>query len=338
MNLIPNSNGLQRVNMKEKISTLQWIKRISSAIAIVLLIGFVFQLISNFIGNEKVSARLNYAKVDGKKMEYRVKGSGDYTIVFDGAIGANLYEWENIAKKVEKELDVRTFVYNRNGYGFSASNVTKSPKEKAEELKILLRKAGVSGPLILVGEEYGSLVMTNFANMYPESVKGMVLIQPFDESIVKTEEFKKKVRWKYYKSNLERVGASFGLTSLLEKLNLTITVDGFEEALPRGADEEFSVHKTKKEYRQAISSELESLYKYEDNSQINGLMKDKPLYIISKNQDENLKRLGTEEYTNLYNIDSDSKIISITNSDSVFNGISYVIKEAKRIDRQAKSN
>ncbi|MGG7176977.1 alpha/beta fold hydrolase [Clostridium paraputrificum] len=336
MNLIPESNGLKRINMKEKIHPVQWVKRFAIVIVGIFAIGFIFQLVSNFVGKEKVQSRLNYAKIDGKKQEYRTRGAGDFTIVFDGAIGANLYEWESIAKEVEKELDVKTFVYNRNGYGFSDIGEIKTPKEKAEELKILLRKAGVTGSVILVGEEYGSLVMTNFANLYPESVKGMVLVQPFNEENIKSEAFRKEIKWKYYRSKIEKVGASFGLTTLLEKFGLAIKVNDFEENLPKGADEEFAVHKTKKNYRQAISNELENIYNYEDNSQIDGLMKNKPLYIISNRDDEELSKLGTAELTSVYKTDSDSKIISITDSESVITGINYVVKEAKRIERRTE--
>lgn len=334
MNLIPESNGLKRINMKEKIHPVQWLKRLVIVVVAIFAIGFIFQLISNFVGRESIESRLNYAKIDGKKQEYRTRGEGDLTIVFDGAIGANLYEWETITKEVEKELDVKTFVYNRNGYGFSDIGSIKTPKESAEELKILLRKAGVTGSVILVGEEYGSLVMTNFANMYPESVKGMVLVQPFNEENLKTEEFKKEVRWKYYRSKFEKIGSSFGLTTLLEKLGVTIKVDEFEENLPKGADEEFAVHKTKKNYRQAISNELHNIYEYEDKSQVDGLMANKPLYIISNNDNEKLSKLGTNELTSIYKTESDSKILSITDSESVVTGITYVVKEAKKIERR----
>ena len=27
-------------------------------------------------------------------MEYKFKAGGDYTVVFDGAIGTNMYEWD----------------------------------------------------------------------------------------------------------------------------------------------------------------------------------------------------------------------------------------------------
>ena len=259
MNLIPESNGLHKVNMRENLSPVQMVKRISIILAIVLGCGFIFQSLSNFIGNEKVKQRLNYVKIDDNKMEYKASGSGQYTVVFDGALGTNLYAWNSVAKKVEKELDVRTLVYNRYGYGFNTIREHKDITAQTEQLKTLLSKLGLTGNLILVGEEYGSLVMTNFAKEYPDMVAGMVLIRPLSEDNIKSNEFKKKLRFKYYKSKIEAVGASFGLTTLMDKLGLAYSIEGFEQNLPKGADEEFSVHKNKKDYRKAVSNEMENL-------------------------------------------------------------------------------
>ena len=199
MNLIPESNGFKKVNMKKKISHVGWLKRISMLIAGIFIFGLIFQVITYFIGNGKLSSSLDYTKVNGNKMEYKYKGSGDYTIVFDGAIGTTLYQWDEISDRINKELNAKTFVYNRKGYGFSDIATDRTPKEQAMDLKILLRKAGVSGKLILVGEEYGSLIMTNFAKEYPDSVSAMILINPYSEEEVKTEEYKKKIKKLYNK-------------------------------------------------------------------------------------------------------------------------------------------
>lgn len=334
MNLIPHSNGLKKLKMKKEKTKHKKIENIIIVVLGILLIGFLFQTVSNFIGNQKIESRLNYAKIDNTKMEYKVSGAGDYTIIFDGALGANLYEWSETTKRVEKELGVKTFVYNRNGYGFNENGEIKTPNEQAQDLKILLRKAGVTGNLMLVGEEYGSLVMTNFAKLYPKSVRGLMLIKPFSEDIIKGEEFKNSIKGKYYKSKVENLGASLGLTTLLDKLGLAISVDGLEENLPKGADEEFNIQKNQKRYRQAINNELEVLYKYKDESQVEGLVAGKPLYIISKDEGEPLSKLGSSEITNIYITESNSTVLSLTDTDSVFNGISYIVREAKRIERK----
>ena len=47
MNLIPESNGFKRVNMKRKISNVGWVKRIFILIAGIFIFGLVFQAITS---------------------------------------------------------------------------------------------------------------------------------------------------------------------------------------------------------------------------------------------------------------------------------------------------
>lgn len=334
MNLIPESNGLYKLKKEVNIKGISLIKKIILALILLFALGFISQSISNFIGREKIQSRLHYTKVDNKKIEYNLKGDGEYTIVFDGALGTNLYQWNDITKKVREELNAKTFVYNRRGYGFSDLGEQRNPKEQAEDLKILLRKSGVSGKIILVGEEYGSLVMTNFAKEFPDSVQGMVLINPYSEEDIKTEEFKLNIKEKYKRSKIETVGTYCGVTMLLDKWNLAIDFQEFEDSLKEMDKTEFVVQKTKKKYRQGISYEYYNLLNYNESSQVENLMENKPLYIISKEEKNQVSRIGQEGLTNIYNTKTQSNFVSISDSESVVNGISSVLKESKRIEKR----
>ncbi|MDY4078484.1 MAG: alpha/beta hydrolase [Clostridium sp.] len=337
MNLIPESNGFKRVNMKRKISNVGWVKRIFILIVGIFIFGLVFQAITYFIGNGKLNSSLNYTKVNGNKMEYSFKGSGDYTIVFDGAIGTTLYQWDEISDTIREELNVKTFVYNRKGYGFSDIATSRTPREQAMDLKILLRKAGVSGKLILIGEEYGSLIMTNFAKEYPDSVSAMILINPYSEEKIKSDEYKKKIKKTYNKSKLESKGTYFGLTILLDKLDKDITIKKFEDNLSEEVKKEFDIQKNRTSYRKAIESELENLYKYNDVSQEEGLLAEKPLYIIANNDDsKSLNKLGDGELTTVYSTDTSGNLISASDSESIVNALTKVLKERKKIDKANK--
>ncbi len=334
MNLIPESNGFKKVNMKKKISHVGLLKRISMLIAGIFIFGLIFQVITYFIGNGKLSSSLDYTKVNGNKMEYKYKGSGDYTIVFDGAIGTTLYQWDEISDRINKELNAKTFVYNRKGYGFSDIATDRTPKEQAMDLKILLRKAGVSGKLILVGEEYGSLIMTNFAKEYPDSVSAMILINPYSEEEVKTEEYKKKIKKLYNKSKIQSKGTYFGLTILLDKLDKDITIKNFENNLSEEVKKEFDIQKNRSSYRKAIESEFKSLYEYDETSQEKGLLSGKPLYIIANNNEsKSLTKLGDGELTTVYQTEISTDLISASDSESIINGLTKILKERKKIDK-----
>ncbi|WP_294350621.1 alpha/beta hydrolase [uncultured Clostridium sp.] len=334
MDLIPESNGIKKVRMKKEITKVQRIKRFFIIVASIVLFGVFVQIISNFIGNETVSSSLYYAKIDSKKIEYKTGGSGDFTVVFDGAIGSILYQWSDICEKLEEDLGVKTFVYNRRGYGFSDSSSLETPEKQAENLKKLLRKAGVSGNLILVGEEYGSLVSSSFINLYPESVKGMVLINPYSEKELQTKEFKNDIKWTYYNSKVARLGTMIGVTMLLDKLDMTYEVESLVDKLPKSIAEEYRVKRNQKGYRQAISNELEVLYNYNGNSQKDNLAENIPLYIISKNENESLVSLGKEDLTTLYVSESENKVLSLSNEDAVINAITNVVKSARKIEKK----
>lgn len=337
MNLIPESNGFKRINMKRKISNVGWLKGIFALIVGIFIFGIVFQLITYFIGNGKLRPSLSYTKVNGNKIEYEVKGSGDYTVVFDGAIGTNLHQWDKISETIREELNVKTFVYNRKGYGFSDIATSRTTREQAMDLKILLRKVGVSGNLILVGEEYGSLIMTNFAKEYPDSVSAMVLINPYSEEKIKSKEYKEKIKKKYNKSKIEAKGTYFGLTMLLDKLDKDITIEKFEKNLSEEAKKEFDIQKNRTSYRKAIESEIENLYNYNDISQEEGLLVEKPLYIIANNDDsKSLNKLGDGEFITVYETNISGDLISASDSESIVNALTKVLKERKKIDKANK--
>lgn len=338
MNLIPESNGFKKVNMREKADAKVWIRNIIFIILGIFALGFLVQVVNNFLGNEKINPSLNYAKIDNRKMEYKLSGTGDYTVIFDGALGANLNEWNPVIDALkQKGLEVKTFVYNRRGYGFSDAGNLETPEQQAENLKILLRKAGVGGKLILVGEEYGSLVMTNFAKLYPDSVAGMVLVKPYYEDEVKSKEFRSNMKWKYIKSKIEKSGTKFSLTMLMDKMNLDYTINEFEEYLKGDSLEEFNILKNQTSYRKAVNNELESLYTYSGESQISGLMKGKPLYIITNDEDDPIQKIGEEDLTTIYKTELGETVISISDPSTVATGISNVTKEAKKIAKKANN-
>lgn len=335
-NYIPESNGLHKVNMKEPVSKATIRKRIIAVICIIIL-GFVmFQQLSNYFGNRSIKSSFTYTTVNGEKFDYELSGKGDYTIVFDGAIATTADQWKDIRKNIEDQYDVQTFVYNRAGYGESDLTEEKSPKKQAEDLKILLRKAGVTGNFILVGEEYGSLVMTNFAELFPDSVSGMLLIKPLNENEVKSSDFRSEVKKKYKKSKLEIAGTYFGITKILSGFNLTYGVDSFENNLSKNAKEEYEVKSYQTTYRKALSYEFNNLYNYKLSSQKDGLMMDKPLYIISNDENDKLKSLGSEELTTVYKTSSKEKLISQTDKDSVVDGLVTILKARKKIDKTSK--
>lgn len=108
-----------------------------------------------------------------------VKGTGKTTVVLDHSLGGieGYFLVEAIAKLT------RVCIYDRPGYGWSDS----SPKprcsaEIVQELDLMLTRANLEPPYILVGDSFGSYNVRLYAQQFPEKVKGIILTDGLHES------------------------------------------------------------------------------------------------------------------------------------------------------------
>ena len=187
-------------------------------------------------------------------------------------------------------------------------------------MKILLRKAGLSGPYIIVGEGYGSLVLTSFAQQFKDSVAAAIMIDPINEQEVQTKEYKRSQIITKFRRNIERIGSKFSLTMILDKLNLDINLEDFESGLSDSSLDEFLTLRTKSNYTNAVYHELNNILKGKSNSQVDGVFSEIPYYLITKNQDDSLKSLGSEELTTVYTTSCDKDFLALNDKD---NAVSY---------------
>jgi pimeloyl-ACP methyl ester carboxylesterase len=102
-------------------------------------------------------------------------GTGSPTVVFEAGLGAMSAGWSWIQPEIGKFT--RTVSYDRAGLGWSdASPAHPSALLTVWRLHKLLQMAGVPGPYVLVGHSMGGLLVRVFANLYPDEVAGMVLV------------------------------------------------------------------------------------------------------------------------------------------------------------------
>lgn len=111
------------------------------------------------------------------RLYLRCEGEGSPTVVFDAALGASSLSWSLVQPAVSRHT--RTCAYDRAGFGQSeAGPLPRTAGRIADELHLLLQRADVPGPYVLVGHSYGGLVVRLFAARHPDQVAGMVLIEP----------------------------------------------------------------------------------------------------------------------------------------------------------------
>lgn len=321
---------MKKINMKEKIPKTVLIKRIIYIILAVIILGVGIQQVYNFVSREMIKVKNSYVTIDGKKIYYKTEGTGDYTVIFSGDTGTNMYEWNKTIEELE-DSKVKTFVYNRNGYGLSSGSERLTPEQQAEQLHTLLKKSATGGNYILVGEGYGSLVMTNYAKLYPKNVKGVVLVDPIDEANKEKYHNMKNII-SLGSKKVQAIGANCSLTWILGKIGLTTEYPDFEKNLTNEKEkDQYDWNKNMAPYRNAIYNENKNLYDMNSNSQTNGMFKDIPYYLISNEKDSSLKELGSKDYTTDYYVDYNGDSFASVNPRDIFVAINKVIDQASRI-------
>jgi len=134
-------------------------------------------------GYETVGASLDRARmapgrlidVGGHRLHLECVGSGSPTVILQSGLGETGAYWRWISAAVAH--DTKVCVYDRPGRGWSEE--TPAPQDGfavARDLHVLLERANLPAPFVLVGHSSGAQYVRIFAGRYPEQVAGMVLL------------------------------------------------------------------------------------------------------------------------------------------------------------------
>lgn len=110
-----------------------------------------------------------------KELEYQVVGNGETTLIIETGIGGSFYHWYPFIEEIKEDFTI--VLYHRAGYGKSpASKGLRTTKNIAVELNDLVGRIGITNQFVLMGHSFGGLCAQQYANMFPEKVKGLVLV------------------------------------------------------------------------------------------------------------------------------------------------------------------
>ena len=102
-------------------------------------------------------------------------------VILEGGFGSGIASWSPVQREIAKFTQVVS--YDRAGMGQSDSGPNpRDAKQVATELHTALQKAGIKPPYVLVGHSLGGPYVRVFANMYPNEVAGLVLLDPAQEA------------------------------------------------------------------------------------------------------------------------------------------------------------
>jgi pimeloyl-ACP methyl ester carboxylesterase len=113
--------------------------------------------------------------VENRKMHIDCSGQGTPPVILDSGLGDISTSWREVQPQIARFT--RVCSYDRAGLGYSdPSDRSRTSKDIAEELHMLLHNAGVTTPVVLVGHSSGGLNVRMFASLYPNEIAGMVLV------------------------------------------------------------------------------------------------------------------------------------------------------------------
>jgi pimeloyl-ACP methyl ester carboxylesterase len=151
-----------------------WIAAIA---AFVLAAGVVYQLVGDWRDRRRYAEGRWVTIGNGARLYLFQMGAGEPTVVFEAGIGATHLNWRGIQESISENS--RAVAYDRCGLGWSSRcRTARIPGNISVELHQMLHRAGFKPPFILVGHSFGGLVMRRYAQLYPDEVAGVVLIDP----------------------------------------------------------------------------------------------------------------------------------------------------------------
>ncbi len=155
---------------------------VSAIIATLLIglpvVGLLYQLAGKKRDHKGLPPPGRLIPINGKRFHVLECGRGPSVVLESGIAGTSL-SWTLLRDKVAAQA--RVFSYDRAGLGWS--DATDKPRTLAnvvDDLHRLLDAVALPQPYILVGHSYGGLIVRQFANIYPDEVAGLVLVDPVE--------------------------------------------------------------------------------------------------------------------------------------------------------------
>ncbi|MGF1478477.1 MAG: alpha/beta fold hydrolase [Cyanophyceae cyanobacterium] len=170
-----------------------------SITAISLLTGIFYQAVSEALNRRRHPPPGELVDIGGFLLHLNCIGQGTPKVVMDAGGAAPSITWGLVPSEIAKFTRVCT--YDRAGLGWSDPNL-RSPRtsqQSVDELHLLLTKAGINPPYILVGHSLGGVNMRLYASQYPEDVVGLVLVDSSHENQITSEMWRriKMQTWLY---------------------------------------------------------------------------------------------------------------------------------------------
>ena len=132
----------------------------------------------------------------GRQLRLMCWGKGDPTVLLETG-GPGIEEWAGSGIVDELASRTRVCTYDRAGTGTSdpAPNKRRDADDVVTEAHALLEAAHLNGPLVLLGRSFGGMIVTHYADVMPQDVIGVVVLDTPAPSAEFTEENEPGLVW-----------------------------------------------------------------------------------------------------------------------------------------------
>ncbi|TQR20637.1 alpha/beta fold hydrolase [Psychrobacillus vulpis] len=123
-----------------------------------------------------------FVMINNKRFEFVLKGKKGTPIVILTGMGCSFEEWYEVTESISDTN--RVIMFHRPGLGESeVSERERNTIQTVEETNILLKLLEIEEPVLMVGHSYGGLCAQHFVKMYPQKVRGLVLVDSTSEDL-----------------------------------------------------------------------------------------------------------------------------------------------------------
>lgn len=159
---------------------------IAGLLLIVVLVGMAYQMLFTLIDRQRYKTPPGeMIDIGSHRLHIRIMGDAPgLTVVLDAGVGGNNLDWQRVQQEVGKFA--RVVSYDRGGYGWSEKGPDpRTPERIVEELHLLLNRAGITPPYIMVGHSFGGIYVRLFARKYPDEVAGFIFVESSHPDMLK---------------------------------------------------------------------------------------------------------------------------------------------------------
>ena len=113
--------------------------------------------------------------VGDHSLHLKCQGQGEPLVLLESGLSGWSQDWALVQPQLAQHTTVCS--YDRAGYAWSDEAPTaRTGLLAVEDLRTLLRNAGLHGPMIVVGHSWGGMLAQLLAQKHPDEVAGLVLV------------------------------------------------------------------------------------------------------------------------------------------------------------------